>query len=716
MRSLLMLGCACIWMFTCALSTVAQGGTPGADPDTLFLTWFGDPTTSIVAQWLVEGERLPLAEGSTDALPGFDVPKVEEIKIDGDISDWAGRGFEVGYLAGLNGKVYKEADLGASAKIGWDPRGLLVLVQVRDDVGDESADVESLWAADSIEFFVSTGVGSDQRYQVLIAPGADVDQTQTRKWSYDYRRDRASGDLVTQHACTLVQGGYVVELLLPWSNLGIKPEQGDKVAFQFYVNDRDGGADEKTTGIWWHPSRDAHERPESMYALRLTDHAGLSSRARANVRREGKQAQMIVWADASLAGQVVTAKSGGATIGHAKLYENLGGATAVITLDDAPDGKRWGIITAHLDEEMIAFAKPMLWMSVTWLTPVAVQCKAFAEDESETELPVILTATTTIIPFGSSGLYVQRAAFDGLEPGGEYVLRIGDANETGHRFRTAPAELKEPIVFAEGGDVGVWKHVAPLHKIAASWEPRFGLIGGDCAYANGRTPKNWIKFLKLWRANMVDPNGRLIPMLCAIGNHEVDGGWGQTLNEAPFFMALFGERFDGKSYAAVDFGDYLSILLLDSGHVTPHDGEQLSWLNEALASRSDRPHLFTAYHVPAYPSHRSVAGKYSVAARKYWVPLFDKYGVDVSFEHHDHAYKRTHVMTAGRPDPQGVLYLGDGAWGMKPRKVATPAERTYLVKVISSLHVIKVTLDPNGRSFEAINEKGGVIDRYPESD
>ncbi len=714
-----MMCCVALAVLACALPVTAQGAAPGADPDTLFLTWFGDSTTSIVAQWLEEGEPLPLAKGAADELPAFDVPKVSDVVIDGEPGDWAGRGFEVGFLAGTDGEVYTQDDLSAKALLGWDQRGLLVLVQVRDDVADESDDPESLWAADAIEFFVSTGVGSDQRYQVLIAPGADPKRSGPQRWFYDYRGDRTSGDLQAQSACAVVRGGYVVELLLPWSNLGIAPGKladVSEAAFQFYVDDRDG--QEKTKGIWWHPARDAHEQPDSMYALSLADAPGSASLARAVVQRDANKARLVVWADMALAGQAVTANSGGVEVGEATFEELVGRVLATIPIADAPDGERWGTVTAEINGQTIAFARPMKWMTVSRPGEVLVRCGILpppvAGAIAPPPPPVLMT--TSVTPFGFSGMYVQRAVFDGLEPGGEYVLSIGEEKEeaTSHRFRTAPAELNEPIVFAEGGDVGVWENVAPLHKVAASWEPLFGLIGGDCAYANGRTPRRWVEFLRLWRQHMVDPEGRLIPMLCAIGNHEVDGSWGKTLNEAPFFNALFDGRFDGKSYSAVDFGDYLSILLLDSGHVSSHDGEQLAWLDKALAQRQGRPHLFTAYHVPAYPSHREFEGKYSELARRHWVPLFDKHGVDVAFEHHDHTYKRTHVMTAGKPDPDGVLYLGDGAWGMSPRTVASPQERSYLVKAISSLHVIQVTLTGETRRFIAVNEKGEVIDGYQE--
>lgn len=703
------LGPACLLF--CAASALAQGTVEG--PDTLFLTWFDDPTTSIVAQWLEEGDPLPVVEGAGDDIPAFDAPKLEGITIDGSADDWEGRGLEAGFLAGDDGRVDADEDLSAAAQIGWDERGLLVLVRVRDDVADEADDLESLWSADSVELFVSTGVGSGQRYQVLVAPGADAKQTEARIWHYDYRSDRSSGDPTTQYACKVDDGGYVIEVLLPWANLGAAPAAGERIGFQFYVNDRDGGND--TESIWWHPDRDANERPESMYALRLADRAGDAAVARAKVVRNGDKAQLAVWADATLAGLKVRATCAGQVIGEGVLEVNNGSATAVVDLSDAPEGSRWGTIHAELDGVMITYAKPLRWMSVSPPDAVNVVLERFVPRNQIAQVNARPTASV-VTPFGDhTGLFLHRVHVpEGLLPDSEYVFRVGDEDPASVRFRTAPAKLAEPLVFAEGGDVGIWKNVAPLHTIAAKWSPRFGLIGGDCAYGNGRTPENWVAYLRLWREHMVDPDGRLVPMLCAIGNHEVDGSFGQPISRAPFFNALFDGLFKGKTYAALDFGDYLSLVLLDSGHVSAHEGAQAKWLDKALAKRAGRPHLFTAYHVPAYPSHRAFEGKYSELARQHWVPLFEKHGVDVSFEHHDHTYKRTHIMTAGESDPDGVLYLGDGCWGMSPRTVATPEERPYLAKSVSAAHVIRVTLDGGERRFIAVDVEGNQIDQYPE--
>jgi hypothetical protein len=39
-----------------------------------------------------------------------------------------------------------------------------------------------------------------------------------------------------------------------------------------------------------------------------------------------------------------------------------------------------------------------------------------------------------------------------------------------------------------------------------------------------------------------------------------------------------------------------------------------------------------------------------------------------AFENHNHAFKRTHPIKASQVDPTGVVYIGDGSWGVNPRK------------------------------------------------
>jgi tight adherence protein B len=115
-----------------------------------------------------------------------------------------------------------------------------------------------------------------------------------------------------------------------------------------------------------------------------------------------------------------------------------------------------------------------------------------------------------------------------------------------------------------------------------------------------RTPVEfWIEWFDACLNTLIDDDGRVVPLLVAIGNHEVRGFWwwgrdrGRDVDTdsdafreeiAPYFYNLF--PFPGHpGYNVLDFGDYMSLLLLDTDHSGPIEGQQTSWLEEQLAAR-----------------------------------------------------------------------------------------------------------------------------------
>ena len=102
----------------------------------------------------------------------------------------------------------------------------------------------------------------------------------------------------------------------------------------------------------------------------------------------------------------------------------------------------------------------------------------------------------------------------------------------------------------------------------------------------------------------------------------------------------------------------------------------------------------------------------AIDIRREWSPLFEKHKVDAVFENDHHVYKRTHPIRGGeRDDKGGVLYLGDGAWGVKIREVPKDwKSRSYLVEARSVNHLIKVTMTGSGFAYEAMTAAGEVFD------
>jgi hypothetical protein len=316
-------------------------------------------------------------------------------------------------------------------------------------------------------------------------------------------------------------------------------------------------------------------------------------------------------------------------------------------------------------------------------------------------------------PFPMTDHSILRAELTGLEPDTEYVFRVGlDSAE--QRFRTMPAKATNAIHFVSGGDSGIGPHPVQTNRVAAAQSPMFVVIGGDIAYENGRAPAPFVEFLSNYSRDLRDERKRMIPLLGCIGNHEVDGGYDKTRQAAPFFYSIFDGLFPDTGYACLDFGDYMSLVLLDTNHTSPIKGDQTDWLAKTLKEREDKPSVFVFNHVPAYPSVREFTGNDAESGtgadnRRYWSPLFERYNVDAVFEHHDHAYKRSHPLLDGRPDPKGVLYLGDGSWG-KIRRPDSPAKRPYLAVTDEAYHLSVHRVEGRERFHVALADSGRVVD------
>lgn len=301
-----------------------------------------------------------------------------------------------------------------------------------------------------------------------------------------------------------------------------------------------------------------------------------------------------------------------------------------------------------------------------------------------------------------------------LQPKHSYSFKRGDT-ETPFLFFTAPDD-GSPFTFVEGGDM-YHDDVATMNatsRAAAIKEPLFAVIGGDIAYAvaNSRSPQEngdrWITWIKEWHRTMRGQNRRLIPVIATIGNHDLVGQFDQTNKEAALFSFFF-PREGSALYGTLSFPPLLTLFLLDSGHGTPIAGDQSQWLAQAL-EHARTAYKIAVYHVPAYPSVRSSAGRHTTEIRNAWVPLFEKHALTGAFEHHDHAYKRTHPLKRGKIDPSGVIYLGDGAWGIaRPRSPRAPHEH-YVAHAAARRHFFLTSISRDKIQFEAISPEGTAFD------
>lgn len=334
---------------------------------------------------------------------------------------------------------------------------------------------------------------------------------------------------------------------------------------------------------------------------------------------------------------------------------------------------------------------------------------------------------------------VNRAELTGLEPGTSYSFRFGTAPVW--TFRTLPAQLEEPLTFANGGDTED-ENWEPILETLMTEDPEFVTIGGDLPYANGGTSTDalelWHSWLDSVKEYLVDPEGRVVPIVVGIGNHEcraqffdlmrfdpnVSIGEPELNDEgevktrpfegdpaesrrlfAPYFYTFFPFP-GGRGYGTLDAGEYLSVVMLDSYHTNSVLGPQTEWLDETLEQRRDVTHVFPHSHVPAFPSHRELK-RYTRQIQDAWLPLFERERIRFTFGHHDHTTKITPPLLDGEVDEDGVVEVGDGCMGVSPRDIEP--DRQWIEHAESTRCVNIVTIDGETTRVETLGAQAQVL-------
>lgn len=257
-------------------------------------------------------------------------------------------------------------------------------------------------------------------------------------------------------------------------------------------------------------------------------------------------------------------------------------------------------------------------------------------------------------PYLVNQLAVHRftAELTGLEPGTTYLYAVGDGSRDGWtefaEFTTAPGTVA-PFSFVYLGDAqngldrwGTLLHNCFRHRPDAA----FYLMAGDLV-DRGNQRDDWDSFFH--NAAGVFDRRQLVPV---IGNHECQGGH-PTLYLKQFALPRDGPGgLEPERAYAFEYSNALFVVL-DSNLEPAQQGE---WLETQLAG-SRATWKFVTYHHPAYSS---APGRDNVAVRDTWTPIFDRHGVDLALQGHDHAYLRTYPLKANRrvgSPKDGTVYV-----------------------------------------------------------
>lgn len=258
------------------------------------------------------------AFAETPTTPLYDVPALSGITVDGDPSDWKAAGFRVELMLDKDGRFVPLADLKPEFRLGWDERGLLVLVTVQDDTLVENADESALYDRDSVEVFAATKRGAKDLYQLVVSPGVTSEFPEIRAKLSDFRKMEPKPELTYEAVRKRTANGYTLEILLPWKNLAITPSVGLETGFQIFINDAD--APKGRFQAVWYPQTRTHENSNAMHRIRLAKCASAPECTR--VRGEyddSARTHLRVVSLGSNTGKSVTVKSGRDRVADASL-------------------------------------------------------------------------------------------------------------------------------------------------------------------------------------------------------------------------------------------------------------------------------------------------------------------------------------------------------------------------------------------------------------
>jgi len=257
--------------------------------------------------------------------------------------------------------------------------------------------------------------------------------------------------------------------------------------------------------------------------------------------------------------------------------------------------------------------------------------------------------------------YLHSVSLNDLQPNSKYTFSIfKNGSESKNYYFVTPPKKGETFKLLFGGDSRSDRK--KRQEINASIQTYFAknsdvmaLVHGGDFISNGYSWKQWDAWLEDYQMTILN-DGRILPIVPTRGNHEMRSN---LFNKIFFWKKGLSMR---SNYFVTRFGE-LSLFTLNTN--ISHGGMQRAWLNRVLNEESkSQKWLVANYHRPAYP-----AVKKSGRAKKHWVPLFEKYGVDLVFESDGHTLKRTvPIFQEKRNDKKGIVYLGEGGLGVNLRK------------------------------------------------
>jgi 3',5'-cyclic AMP phosphodiesterase CpdA len=280
-------------------------------------------------------------------------------------------------------------------------------------------------------------------------------------------------------------------------------------------------------------------------------------------------------------------------------------------------------------------------------------------------------AQSQVVSIGNGHTVVHHAVvFEGLVPETMYAYRVGASGgwSEWNQFQTASRE-PAAFTFVYFGDPQeeIKSKCSRIFRAAYKKAPEadFWHFVGDLV-DNGDRDGEW--------GELFDAMGwipRVTPMIMLPGNHEYSD-W-RTVNGADhhlfhlwrphFTLPENGPAGLEETVYSIDYQGARLVMLNGNERLD----DQALWLDRVLTD-NPCPWTIVAIHQPVYST-----GKYrnNHKLQGLFVPIFDKYRVDLVLQGHDHTYSRSARLKHGVQDASGTVYVvsvsGPKSYAVNPR-------------------------------------------------
>jgi len=332
--------------------------------------------------------------------------------------------------------------------------------------------------------------------------------------------------------------------------------------------------------------------------------------------------------------------------------------------------------TGYPDRIVLTFAgDPARTQAVTWRTSPSV-VGARAEIALAGATPGLhlgartVSGTTSPLEAENGLAHHHSVVFTDLRPNTLYAYRVAGAGTWSEwfQFRTASTTFT-PFSFLYFGDAqnAVKSHFSRTIRQAALDLPdaRLMIFAGDLVnLREGSHDDEWGEWFEAggWLHGMV-------PSLPAPGNHEyideIDAEGREWRVLAAHWPAQFTLPENGPEgmEETVYYVDYQGVRFIALNSVEAVYDEapdrvahQARWLESVLRDNPNRWTVVTFHH----PVLSVARGRDNPTLQEHWQPLFERYGVDLVLQGHDHAYGRGSNMGEGTlawSGHTGTLYV-----------------------------------------------------------